>query len=136
MTSALQITLTATPLAAYFYILGVLHSGRRPRLVAGPVDVGLLAMGLGGLVAFGPFGRAVLGRIVGEPAGPVAWSIWLALIGLWSLVLAGSASLRMTIYHVSPDELDRAVREALARLDGGFSRTLRGYLRTPGGGPA
>jgi hypothetical protein len=127
MTPALQITLTATPLAAYFYYLGVFHSGRRPRMVDGPADVGLLSLGLGGLVAFGPFGRAVLGRLVGEDAGPVAWTIWVALVGLWALVLAGSASLRVTVYHVDPGDLDRAVREALGQLDGRFSPTLNGY---------
>ena len=82
-------------------------------MVAGPVDVGLLTVGLGGLVAFGPFGRAVLGRLVGEGAGPLAWSIWVGVVGLWALVLAGSASFRVTVYHVDPEELDRAVRDAL-----------------------
>ena len=41
MSVAVQIALTATPLAAYFYILGLFHSGGRPRLVSGPADVGL-----------------------------------------------------------------------------------------------
>ena len=127
MTPAMQIALTATPLAAYFYSLGVLHSGKRPRMVAGPVDVGLLTFGLGGLVAFGPFGRAVLGRLVGEQAGPLAWSIWVGVVGLWALVLAGSASLRVTVYHVAPEDLDRAVRDALGQMEGRFSPTLSGY---------
>jgi hypothetical protein len=127
MTPAMQIALSATPLAAYFYALGVFHSGRRPRLVSGPVDVGLLAFGLGGLVAFGPFGQAVLGRMAGEHAGWLAWSIWVSLVVLWALVLAGSATLRVTIYHVSPQDLDRAVRQALEGLDGRFSSTLTGF---------
>jgi hypothetical protein len=123
----LQIALTATPLAAYFFVLGILHSGKRPRMVSGPVDVGLLTFGVGGLVAFGPFGRAVLGRLVGEGAGPVAWIIWIGVVGLWSLVLAGSASLRVTIYHIDARELDRAVLDALKQLPGAFSPTLSGY---------
>jgi hypothetical protein len=127
MTPAMQIALTATPLAVYFYALGVFHSGRRPRMVSGPLDVGLLAFGLGGLVAFGPFGRAVLGRLVGEQAGLLAWSIWVALIVLWALVLAGSASLRVTVYHISPEELDLAVRDALGELEGRFFSTLKGF---------
>jgi hypothetical protein len=127
MTLPMQIALTATPLATYFYALGVLHSGRRPRMVAGPVDVGLLAIGLGGLVAFGPFGRAVVGRVVGEHAGLLAWSIWVALVSLWALVLAGSASLRVTVYHISPEALDLAVRGALGGLEGRFFSTLKGF---------
>ncbi len=127
MTPALQIALTATPLAAYFYTLGVFHSGRRPRMVSGPVDVGLLTFGVGGLVAFGPFGRAVLARLIGEATGPVAWIIWIGVVGLWSLLLAGSASLRVTVYHVDARELDEAVREVLGDLPGTFTRTLNGY---------
>jgi len=127
MTIATQIALTATPLAFYFYALSLFHGGKRPRMVGGPVDFGLLAFGLGGLVAFGPFGRAVLGRLVGDPAGLPAWSIWVSLIVLWSLVLAASASLRVTIYHISPEELDQAVREALGTLEGQFSPTLTGF---------
>lgn len=127
MTASVQIALTATPLAAYFYALGLFHSGSRPRLVRGPVDVGLMAFGLGGLVAFGPFGRSVLGRLAGSDVGPMGWSIWVALVATWALVLAGSASLRVTVYHLSADELDRAVREALGELGGRFTPTIHGF---------
>ena len=127
MTPAMQIALTATPLAAYFYALGVFHGGKRPRMVPGPVDVGLLAFGLGGLVAFGPFGRAVLGRLVGVEVGPVAWALWIGVVALWSLVLAGSASLRVTIYHIDAKDLEKAVSDALRQLPGSFSPTLNGY---------
>ena len=127
MTREMQIALTAAPLAAYFYSLGVFHCGKRPRMVAGPVDVGLLAFGLGGLIAFGPFGRAVLGRLAGDDAGPIPWMLWVGVVGLWSLVLAGSAALRVTVYHVEAGDLDLAVREALRQLDGKFSPTLYGY---------
>jgi hypothetical protein len=127
MTPAMQITLTATPLAAYFYALGVFHGGRRPRMISGPVDVLLLTIGLGGLVAFGPFGKAVLGRMAGDHAGFLAWSIWVGLVALWAVVLAGSASLRVTVYQVSPEDLDRAVRQALNQMEGKFYSTLRGF---------
>src|SRR4051812_45378913 len=105
MTAAVQIALTATPLAAYFYALGLIHGGRRPVALSGPADVGLMATGLGGLVAFGPFGRSVLARLVGAEVGPLGWTIWVTVVVLWSLVLAGSAALRVTVYHLSADEL-------------------------------
>jgi hypothetical protein len=133
MTPAMQIALTATPLAVYFYALGVFHSGRRPRMVAGPVDVGLLAFGLGGLIAFGPFGRAVLGRLVGADVGTFAWAIWVGVVALWALVLAGSASLRVTVYHIDSWELERAVHESLGQLEGQFSPTLHGFEDTKRG---
>ena len=127
MTAAAQIALTAGPLAAYFYALGLLHGGTRPRLVSGPADVALMAFGLGGLVAFGPFGRSVMARLVGPEAGALGWSVWLGVVALWSLVLAGSASLRLTVYHLGEGDLDRAAREALGRLKGHFTPTIRGF---------
>ncbi len=133
MTSEMQIVLTATPLAGYFYTLCILHGGTRPRMLTGPVDVGMLTFGLGGLVAFGPFGRAVLGRMVGDPAGPVAWTIWLGVVVLWSVVLAGSAALRLAIYHIGPGELERAVADALEHVEGHFVPTLHGFEDTKRG---
>jgi hypothetical protein len=133
MTSEMQIILTATPLAAYFYTLGVFHGGKRPRMISGPIDVGLLAFGLGGLVAFGPLGCSVIGRLVGGSAGPLAWSMWVSVVALWSLVLAGSASLRISVYHVGPGELERAVAEALSQVEGRFIPTLHGFEDTKRG---
>ena len=127
MTPAMQIALSATPLAAYFYYLGVLHGGKRPRLVSGPVDVALLAVGLGGLVAFGPFGKATLGRILNEQAGLLGWAVWVTMVTLWAMVLTGTATLRLAIYHVSPEELVKAIRDALAGLEGRFAPTLKGF---------
>jgi hypothetical protein len=133
MTTELQIVLTAAPLACYFYLLGVFHSGKRPRMITGPVDSGLLTLGLGGLVAFGPFGRTVLSRIVAEPAGGVAWAIWILIVGLWSVLLAASASLRISVYHIQAEELDRAVADSIAQVDGHFVRTLNGFEDTKRG---
>ncbi len=127
MTLASQIALTATPLSAYFYALGVLHGGRGPRVVSGPVDVGLLGFGVGGVIAFGPLGQAVLARTVGREVGPWHWLAWAALLAAWVVVLAGAASRRLTIYNVTADELVKAVREALAGLGGRFDATLRGF---------
>ena len=143
MTARVQIALTATPLAAYFYVARrCFHSGRQPE--AGRRARSTSACwrsGSGGLVAFGPFGRSVLDRLVGRRRaarpGRSGWRwSW-----LWSLVLAGSASLRLTIYHVDAEDLDRAVREALGEIGGGFDPTLDGFEdagagRDHGQGPA
>jgi hypothetical protein len=86
-----------------------------------------MAFGLGGLIAFGPFGLSVLARLVGNEVGLLAWSIWVAVVVLWSLVLAGSAALRVTVYHLTPEELDRAVREALTGIGGRFTPTIHGF---------
>jgi len=133
MTLASQIALTATPLSAYFYALGVLHGGRSPRVVGGPADVAMLGLGVGGLLAFGPLGQAILPRVVGRGVGPWHWLTWAALLASWLFVIAGAASRRLAIYNVSSDELDRAVREALAESGGRFEPTLRGFEDTARG---
>ncbi len=102
-------------------------------MISGPIDVGLLAFGLGGLIAFGPFGRAVLGRLVGSHASPVAWILWLGVVILWAAVLAASASLRIAVYHISRRELERAVLEALSHVEGRFIATLNGFEDTKRG---
>ncbi len=127
MTLAAQIALTATPLSAYFYALGVWHGGRGPRLVSGPVDAALLTAGLGGLVAFGPVGQIVIARLAGSRAGPIPWALWVALLATWAVVFALSAARRLAVYNVTEADLDRAVREALGQLDGRFVATVQGF---------
>jgi hypothetical protein len=48
-------------------------------------------------------------------------------VALWALVIAGSATLRVTVYHISPEQLDLAVRDALGGLEGRFFSTLKGF---------
>ena len=127
MTLAVQIALTATPLSAYFYALGVFHSGKRPRMISGPADAGLLTLGAGALVGFGPFGQAVIGRVVGQGAGWISWTVWIGILILWSFVFAASAVRRISVYNVSGDEFDTALRAAITHLDGKFSKTLHGF---------
>jgi hypothetical protein len=127
MTTAAQIALTATPLAAYLYTIGLFHGSSRPRVIPGRLDFGLLAVGVGGLVAYGPFGQAFVGRVAGANAGWTAWLAWTAVVGVWALALAAGAGRRVAIYNVGPAELDRAMVEALSMPDWRFEPTLDGY---------
>ena len=127
MTFASQIALTATPLSAYFYALGLLHGGRTPKVVGGPADVALLGVGVGGLVAFGPLGQAILGLVVGREAGPWDWLAFSAVLGVALCFVARSATRRLAIYNVTPEGLELAVVESLGGLEGRFDVTLRGF---------
>ena len=138
MTAAVQIALTATPIAAYLYALGLIHGGSTPRVaLSGPADVALMAFGLGGLVAFGPFGTiGGLARLVGAEVGPLGWSIWVAVVVLWSLVLAG-------VRRAPGDGLPplrrgsrpRGPRRPGAGSPGRSSATASTASRTPSGAP-
>jgi len=129
----MQVALTVGPLACYFYLVGVWQSGRHPRVVAGPVDLAILAFGVSGLVTVGPVGQVSMGLIFGAP-GPVAWGLWLLFLVLWTAVFAGAASRRVVVYNLEPGRLVQAVQEAAAALPGSkFAATLGGSEATDDG---
>jgi hypothetical protein len=128
MSPALQVALAIGPLAAYFGLLGLLQSLRRPTVVPGTIDFALLAGGLGGLVVFGPVGW-VLGKLLFP--GPSLWARLALLSGYVLLVMiwAPRSGRRLVIYNVDPRSLVEAVREGVERLDPGahFEPTVRGF---------
>jgi hypothetical protein len=126
MNDTLRLVLALTPLACYFFILGVWRSGRSPRVVPGPLDFGLLAMGLGGLIAFGPIGSVLIQAIF---PGPSIWA-WLALAATWALftlLWLPRTARRLVVYNVESSKLNQAVRDALMELPGSFAPTLTGF---------
>jgi predicted LPLAT superfamily acyltransferase len=92
--------------------------------VAGASDVTLLAMGVGGLVLFGPFGQILVRILFGRPD----LAHWLILTLASFLVISRvsrRASRRLVIYRVEADALESALRDVLEPA--GFLRTLDGY---------
>ncbi len=78
MSPAFQVALAVGPLAAYFLMLGILQSTRRPTVVPGAIDFALLASALGGLVVFGPVGWVLTATLFPGPSlwcaiGPSQW---------------------------------------------------------------
>ncbi len=135
MSPPLEMALTVGPLACYFYVVGVWQSGRHPRVVAGPLDVALLAFGVSGLVTVGPVGRVLMRLIFGMP-GAWAWALWIVFLALWATVFAISAARRVVVYNIEPARLIEAVGRALEGLPGPhFTPTLGGF-EAPGEGRA
>ncbi len=130
MSLPMQVALTIGPLACYFYVVGVWQSGRHPRVVRGPVDFGVLAFGVSGLLTVGPVGQVLMSLIFGDPK-PLAWVLWLLFLGLWAVIFASLAARRLVVYNLDSPRLLEAVRVAVASLpDGGFSPTLGGFEST------
>jgi hypothetical protein len=128
MRTAAQLAMMVGPLTVYLYVIAVWQSGRRPHIVAGPVDFVWLLFGLSGLVLFGPVGRILIGRaaVLGAPS---TWA-WLALASSLALVAAPwlpRSFRRLVIYNVDREGLDRALRDTLQALPGNFVPTLRGF---------
>lgn len=126
MTGPMRLALALLPLAGYFFVLGRWHSGRRPKVVSGPLDLGLLAFGLGGLIAFGPVGEFVVNRVFPRPTVS-AWLAMASLVGLLSLIAAARARRRIVVYHIEIDSLTDAIGRAMEDLVGPTRRTLNGF---------
>jgi hypothetical protein len=124
MTSPVQLALMVTPLAAYLYLLAIWQAGRHPRTVAGPFDLWLLALGLGGLVLVGPLGRLVAQTLFGR-MGLSQWLLMTLVAILFVIRMARRSWRRLVIYHVDGDTLDAALRDSLGPDE--YVRTLSGY---------
>ena len=124
MASTTEITLVLIPMALYLYLLGIWHGGRHPRLISGVADMAGLIFSLSGLVAFGPVGHVVVGAFFGAEPSTVAWSIWLASLVVVAGFIARSGRNRLVIYHVPPDQIRVATREALPES---YLPTLHGF---------
>jgi hypothetical protein len=126
MPSAVQVALTAGPLAFYFLVLGIWRWGRSPRVIHGPIDFGLLAFGVGGLVAFGPIGDWLVHRLFPAPS-PWAWMAVATFLWLLALLWAPRTARRLVIYNVDPATLREAIRELLDQFPGPYVATLHGF---------
>src|SRR5436190_21041662 len=103
MASPWDYVLTVGPLGVYLGVVGYWQGGRCPRVVRGLVDFGLLAFGVGGALAFGPFGRLAASMLARRPVPAAADRlIVVALLGLWGCFFASRALSRLVVYHVDP----------------------------------
>ncbi len=126
MTVAMRAVLALLPLALYCGIMGRWQIARRPIVVTGPGDFGLLAFGLGGLIAFGPAGQFVVNSVFPRPGLP-AWMAVASLVGLIAMALAIPTRSRLVIYQIDSEDLARSLQKALGEVVGPMNRTLQGY---------
>jgi len=126
MSTPWQYALTVGPLGFYLWVLAVWQSDGRPRVVRGPVDFGMLAFGVGGLLAFGPIGQWASRMVFAQQnaAGRLAAA---SALGLWACVLARRSSRRLVVYHVDDGRLARALADALSGSPGEFRPIFGGF---------
>lgn len=134
MASPWQYALTVGPLGFYLWVLALWQSDRHPRVVRGLVDFALLAFGVGGLLAFGPFGQLAV-RMLSRKPDLLDRMVLLSGLGLWASVLAHRSLRRLVVYQVDPESLIGTLAAVLSRTEGRFVRTLGGFedLNTPRG---
>jgi hypothetical protein len=118
--------LTVGPLGFYLWAIALWHSDRHPRVVPGLLDYTLLALGVGGVLAFGPFGQLVTLALFTRP-GLLDRMVVASGLGLVASVLARRSLHRAVVYHVEPATLLDALEDVLRDVDGRFTRTLTGF---------
>jgi hypothetical protein len=120
-----QIPLILAPLAFYLYVLGVLHSGRWPKVIWAGFDFAFLTIAVWCVLAFGPVGAFLTGPWM----GPGRWRLTSGI--LFVLVAAtlgrGFSLSKLLIYNVDPADLESALVRALDEASGSFRQTLKGY---------
>jgi hypothetical protein len=126
MSTPIQFALAVGPLAFYFYLLAIWQGGRHPRVVPGFWDSILLALGVGGLVAFGPFGHLVARMLFRRP-DLLDWLAMASAMGLAATLLAQRASNRVVVYHIDRETLERVLDVVLGAGPERFLRTLHGF---------
>jgi hypothetical protein len=132
MATRWQIALSVGPLAFYLVTLARWHRDKHPRVVSGPADLGLLALGIGGFAVFGPLGQALVVFCFGRPS-PLGWVAVASGLALVGLVASRRAWRRVVVYHVTAQALDRALDETIDQLGGRYVRTLLGFEEPAGG---
>lgn len=126
MTSPWLTAITVGPLALYFWVLGSWQGGTHPRVVSGLLDYLLLVFGLGGIIAFGPFGQYLTRALFGQPG----WLDWLTFLSGLGLIAGGFArrSLRKAVvYHVDRRTLFGALEATLREFSPDCRKTLSGF---------
>ena len=131
MMATFRLALALVPLALYFFILGKWHSGSRPKLVTGAIDFGVLALGLGGPIAFGPVGEFLIDFLFPRES-LAAWLAVASGVGLLALIGSTRARRRLVVYHVEGHVLTAAIGVALERITGSVHQTLHGFEDTKG----
>jgi hypothetical protein len=126
MTSPWLYALTVGPLGFYLWTLALWHSYRHPRVIAGLIDYALLVLGIGGVLAFGPFGQLLTRALSGKP-DLLDWMVVVSALGLCASLVARRSLFRVVVYHVDGPTLAAALEDVLREVGGRFHRTLSGY---------
>ncbi len=124
--SPMLIVLAVTPMAIYFYLLGIFHMSRRPVLISGTLDHVLLAVALSCFLAFGPIGHALLSRTWGPNRLIDHASLAMALLAL-AILLGYRCSQRVVIYHIRTERLRGLLEDLLRGAGLNCQKTLDGF---------
>jgi len=110
------LTISLTPLAVYFFVLGLINLSRRPLVTTGARDIAALGVAISGLIIAGPMDLFLPEAATNRYGG----SVWILLLVFYALCLALivlTMRPRLVIYNASPEQLRSILAEVVAKLD-------------------
>ncbi len=111
MLDPLRIAIAVLPLGTYLLVIGMLRLRRSPTVISRPLDVLLLGMACGGLVAIGPL-ELFFPRAAFSVVGNWVWLVLLSLYALLVLLIAFHVPAGIVIYGASKETV-RSTIEAI-----------------------
>ncbi|MDA7950678.1 MAG: hypothetical protein MPJ24_04235 [Pirellulaceae bacterium] len=104
------------PLALYLLFLGWANTRRKPFVLSGAIDTGLLGLALCGFVVIGPM-RMFLPDLAAAQYGFYTWLMILSLYGLCLTSILLMSRPRIVIYNTSSEQVQQTLRELSQTLD-------------------
>ena len=114
--TAFHFFIIAIPLAAYFFLIGIVNLHRRPFLTTGARDAGAIGIAISGLVVVGPMGLF----FPDQAAGHFGSYVWLLLLTFYGLCVSLAVLLmrpRLIVYNLNPQKLRPILASIAIKLD-------------------
>lgn len=112
----LYLCLALAPLSAYFGLIGVLNTLKRPTLLTGVWDTLALAFGVSGWVLVGPI-ELFLPEAAFARFGGLIWAPVFVLYGLVVLLVVLLLRPRIVIYNITAEQLRPLLAESVNEVD-------------------
>ncbi|MCU0711630.1 MAG: hypothetical protein MUC43_06190 [Pirellula sp.] len=113
MIDPLRIAIALIPLGLYFFVIGMIRLKKSPTVISRPLDVLLLGMACGGLVAIGPL-ELFFPRAAFSVVGNWVWLVLLSLYALFVLLIAFHIPAGIVIYGATKEAVRSIIETGYA----------------------
>lgn len=112
----LSLYIATAPLAIYFLVMGLVNLSRRPFLVSGVRDLGILCLAMTGFFVIGPL-ELFFPENAAWRFGPYAWLLVITVYVLVVVLILLSQRPRLHIYNISLTDLRPVLSDLAMELD-------------------
>ncbi len=112
----LSLYIALTPLAIYFLVMGLVNLSRRPFLVSGVRDLGILCLAMSGFMIIGPM-ELFFPENAAWRFGPYVWILVLMIYMLVVVLVLLSQPPRIHIYNITLTDLRPILSDLAMEMD-------------------